>query len=253
MSMPQRINVFDSQTKEYHQAFQVFLDHTDQKLQAQQWLNQLVQTLPSRRVFIDAGAGNGKVTAWFTDAFDQTIALEPNESLRTELKQHCPQVEVFPEGILDAKIMSSGDFVLCSHVLYYIDSVEWMLYLERLASFLSPDGVLVVILQHHNSECMQMLQHFFDQSFDLTELAQTFQNENKDRYEVAIETVPAHVTTSDFDSAYAVAEFMLNLLPMPNPPTRNDLEAYVRSYFTYPAGGFRFSCDQDFLQIRPRK
>jgi hypothetical protein len=80
MSMSQRINVYDSQSKEYHHAFQVFLDHTDQKLKAQQWLNRLVQTLPLRRVFIDAGAGNGKVTAWFTDAFNQTIALEPNES-----------------------------------------------------------------------------------------------------------------------------------------------------------------------------
>ena len=253
MSMPQLVNEYDSQTGEYHHAFQTFLDHTDQKLKAQQWLNRFVKTLPLRRVFIDVGAGNGIVTSWFIDLFDQTIAIEPNESLRAELRKKCPQIEVFPEGILNARIADSGDFVLCSHVLYYIDSAEWIFTLERLASLLSPDGVLVVVLQHHKTDCMQMLQHFFDLSFDLTALARTFQNEKGNRYEVSIETVPANVTTFDFNSAYTVAEFMLNLLPMHNPPTRSDLEGYIRRYFTCPGGEFRFSCDQDFLQIRPRK
>jgi Methyltransferase domain len=253
MSMPQWVNVYDSQTSEYHQAFQVFLDHTDQKAKVQQWLNRLVKTLPTRRVFIDVGAGNGKVTSWFIDSFDQTIAIEPNESLRAELKKNCPQIEVLPERILDAEIAASGDLVLCSHLLYHIDGAEWMVNLERLASWLSLKGVLVVVLQHHESECMQMLQHFFDRRFDLTALARTFQDEKGDRYEVTIETVPAHVTTLDFDSAYTIAEFMLNALPMSNPPARSDLEEYVRRCFTCQAGGFRFSCDQDFLQIRPRK
>jgi hypothetical protein len=253
MSMPQWVNVYDSQTSEFHQAFQVFLDHTDEKVKTQQWLNRLVRRLPSRRVFIDVGAGNGKITSWFIDSFDRTIAIEPNESLRAELKKNCPQIEVLPERILDAKITASGDLVLCSHVLYHIDDAEWMVNLERLASWLSLDGVLVVILQHCESDCMQMLQHFFGRRFDLNSLARTFQGEKGDRYEVTIETVPAHVTTLDFDSAYTVAELMLNALPMSNPPARSDLEEYVRRCFTCQAGGFRFSCDQDFLQIRPWK
>ena len=91
MSMPHRVKGYDSQSSAYHQAFQVFLDHTDQKVKAQQWLNRLVQTLPSRRVFIDIGAGNGKVTSWFMGSFNHTIATEPNESLRAELKKNCPQ------------------------------------------------------------------------------------------------------------------------------------------------------------------
>lgn len=253
MTIPQLVNLYDSQTSEYHQAFQAFLDHTDQKLKAQQWLNRIVTMLPARRVFIDIGAGNGKVTSWFIDSFDHTIATEPNDSLRAELKKNCPQIEVLPESILNAKIADSGDFVLCSHVLYHIDSAEWMFTLERLVSWLSGDGVLVVVLQHHKSECMRMLQHFFGRSFDLTALARTFQAEKGDWYEVAIETVPAYVTTLDFNSAYTIAEFMLNSLPISHPPTRSDLEKYVQKYFTCRDGGFRFSCDQDFLQIRLRK
>ena len=253
LSMSQRIKVYDSQSSAYHQAFQVFLDHTDQKVKAQQWLNRLVKTLPWQRTFIDVGAGNGKVTSWFIDSFNHTIATEPNESLRAELKEHCPQIEVLPGRILDLQIPASGDLVLCSHVLYYIEGAEWMANLERLASFLSPDGVLVVVVQHHESDCMQMLEHFFGWRFDLAALARTFQGEKGDHYEVSIETVPAHITTSDLASAYTIAEFMLNLLPMSNPPTHSDLEKYVQSHFASQEGGFRCSCDQDFLRIRPRK
>ena len=253
MSMPHRIKVYDSQSSAYHQAFQVFLDHTDQKVKAQQWLNRLVQTLPSRRVFIDIGAGNGKVTSWFMDSFNHTIATEPNESLRAELKKNCPQIEVRPARILDLQIPASGDLVLCSHVLYYIEGAEWMANLERLASLVSPEGVLVVVVQHHESDCMHMLQHFFGRRFDLGALGRAFQAEKGDQYEVSIETVPAHITTSDLPTAYIIAEFMLNLLPMPAPPTQSDLEEYVQKHFASQEGGFRFSCDQDFLQIRPRK
>lgn len=253
MNTPQRVSVYGSQTIEYHHAFQTFLNHTDQKSKAHQWLNGFVEKLPSRQVFIDVGAGNGLVTSWFTDSFTQTIAIEPNATLRAELKNNCPLIEVYSEGIMEAAIDDSGDFVLCSHVLYYIDGTEWMPTLDKLASILSPDGVLVVVLQHHNTECMQMVRHFIGQSFDLFALSQTFQNKQGDRYEVAIETVPAHINTTDFNSAYTIAEFMLNSLPMTHPPARKDLEDYLRSYFACPNDGFRFSCDQDFLQIRPRK
>ncbi|WP_020562104.1 class I SAM-dependent methyltransferase [Methylosarcina fibrata] len=252
MNTPQPINVYGSQSSEYYHAFQTFLNHTDQKAKAHQWLNGFVETLPSRQVFIDVGAGNGLVTSWFTDAFDQTIALEPNDSLRAELKNNCPLAEVFSEGIMEAAIADSGDFVLCSHVLYYLDSSDWMPTLEKLASMLSSDGILIVVLQHHDTQCMRMMRHFLERSFDLPALARAFRDKQGDRYEVAIETVPAHVNTTDFNSAYTIAEFMLNLLPMDHPPARRDLEDYVRNYFICADLGFRFSCDQDFLQIRPR-
>ena len=58
MSSPERIAVYDSRGEAYHRAFQVFLDHTDQKAVARAWLDRLVESLPARRVFIDAGAGD---------------------------------------------------------------------------------------------------------------------------------------------------------------------------------------------------
>jgi hypothetical protein len=44
--------------------------------------------------------------------------------------------------------------------------------------------------------------------------------------------------TPDFESAYAIAEFMLNLLPIPDPPSRNNLGEYVRANFERVDGSF---------------
>ena len=81
MSNTELVQVFNSQTQAYHDAFQVFLEHTDQKVTARAWLERCIQTLPSRRVCIDAGAGEGQVTSWVAAAFDTTLAIEPNPHL----------------------------------------------------------------------------------------------------------------------------------------------------------------------------
>jgi hypothetical protein len=112
--------------------------------------------------------------------------------------------------------------------------------------------VLVVIVQNHDTDCMRMLDHFFGQRLDLSELRRGFEAIRGEQYEVDLETVPAHVVTPEFDVAYTVAEFMLNALPMPRPTARRELEEYVRKHLADPKGGYRFSCDQDMLQIRRR-
>jgi SAM-dependent methyltransferase len=246
------VQVYDSQGTAYHKAFDVFLKHTDQKQKAKDWLDRLVKGLRERRVFIDAGAGNGQVTAWFTGAFERTIAVEPNESLRNELRKHCPKADVIAATILGAQPAAQADLVLCSHVFYYIDGVDWLGHLERIASWLTPQGVLVVVLQNHNTDCMRMVEHFHGRRFDLSGLARAFEASHGGRYRIELATVPAKITTSSFDPAYTIAEFMLNLLPLPRPPLRTKLEDYVREHFAAPKGSFRFSCDQDFLQVRPR-
>jgi SAM-dependent methyltransferase len=247
-----KVRVYDSQSEAYHEAFQVFLEHTDQKANARHRLIALVPALPQRRVFLDVGAGNGQVTAWLLDRFDQTIAIEPSSSLSADLRRTCPAAKVLAVPILEARPDVLADLVLCSHVLYYIERSEWGSTLAQMASWLSPEGTLVVVLQNHETDCMRMLEAFGGQRFDLTGLGQEFESDHGRQYRVERETVAAHVTTADFASAYVIAEFMLNLLPMSEPPLRQRLEEYVRTHFGRAAGGYRFSCHQDFLLVRPR-
>jgi len=117
MAQPEPMKVFDSQGEDYKRAFQVFLDHTDQKRNAKRFLQTLVDGLSERKVFIDAGAGNGEVTKAFTGGFDRTIAIESNPHLLEQLKRVVPQAEAIGEPILTAAPEERGDFVLCSHTL----------------------------------------------------------------------------------------------------------------------------------------
>ncbi len=247
--MTQRVRRFDSSSDEYHKAFQLFLDHTDQKARARERLEKLVAGLPSRNVFIDAGAGTGKVTAWLEGSFGRTIAAEPNASLRKELAATCPSAEILGDMILDAKIAPKADFVLASHVFYYIDGRDWMPNLERLASWLAPQGMATVILQNRKTDCMEMLRHFLRQSFDLNLLASAFDKAHAGKYRTSVHTVPSFIRTPDLETACRVAEFMLNLLPLADPPAMADLRSYVDRNFKHE-GGYRFSCTQDFLEIQ---
>ncbi|HSQ50892.1 MAG TPA: methyltransferase domain-containing protein [Nitrospiraceae bacterium] len=253
MTQPEPIRVFDSQGEDYKRAFQVFLDHTDQKRNAKRLLQKLVDDLPARNVFIDAGAGNGELTRTFARAFDRTIAIEPNTYLLTQLQRAIPQVDAISTSILAASPEAQGDFVLCSHTLYYIPAEEWLAHLERLVSWMSPTGVTVVVLQNRSTACMTMLEHFFGHRFDLGSLGDSFRAKHGNRYDVTTTLDLAHVETAEPAAAYTVAEFMLNLLPISQPPARRDLEAYVAKHFVTTDGTHRLSVHQDFLQIRAQR
>lgn len=246
-----RIRAFDSQSSDYERAFATFLAHTDQKDKAREWLDRQVARLPSRQVFVDAGAGNGKVTAWYADSFEQTVAIEPNPHLRRELAQRCPRATIVPATILEAPVGEPADFVLSSHVFYYIPAEAWLANLERMASLLAPKGVLVVVLQNAGSDCMRLVERFHGRRFSLRELADEFRAQHGQRFALGLETVESFVTTATLTTACAVAEFMLNLLPLPEPPLASDVEAFVRKEFA-ASSVYRFSCTQDFLAIRPR-
>jgi hypothetical protein len=63
MTQPEFARVFDSQGEDYKRAFRVFLDHTDQKRNAKRFLQRVVEDLPARKVFIDAGAGTNSCSS----------------------------------------------------------------------------------------------------------------------------------------------------------------------------------------------
>src|SRR5262245_21917905 len=204
-----RVAVYDSLGSDYERAFGVFLANTDQKEKAREWLDGEVGRLAARGQLIDAGAGTGKVTAWFAPLFQRTLAIEPNPHLRQHLAANCPGAEILAGTILDCRSVEIADFVLASHIFYYIPAAEWQANLERLASFLAPGGTLVVILQNAGTDCMRLVQHFHGRRFDLAALGGEFQAGHDGRYDCRVETVVSHVTTNDAGEAYTVAEFML--------------------------------------------
>lgn len=247
--MKQTIKSFHSQSKDYDDIFKFYTAHTDEKPKSIAWLQEVVKQLPLKRQFIDAGAGNGILTQALAQYFAHTTAIEPNSELRQQLQTNCPEISIQPRFIMDADIsLGQADFILCSHVFYYIEQTQWLTYIEKLATWLAPEGVLVLMLQHHTSDCMKMQTHFFQRTFNLAAVAQTFKKNKK--YQVDVEIMPIDIITPNLISAYRIAEFMLNLLPIVNLPTRNNVENYIKQYFCHQEqGGYRFSSDQTLVTI----
>lgn len=248
----QRVAQFDSATPEYTKAFHTFLSHTDQKEKALEWLEREIGGLTRPGTAIDAGAGTGKLTAWLAARFAKVIGVEPNPSLAAEFRTTCPKATLLTDTILAANPRVSADFILCSHVFYYIPRTEWEATLRQLLSWLAPGGILAIAIQNPDSDCMRMVHHFIGKKVDLRELAAVAVSSPGEPYDVRLDTVEAYIQTKDLRTACEVAEFILNVLPMPNPPLWSELEAYVAGHFAKPGVGYRYSCNQDFLRIARR-
>lgn len=236
---------------EYARAFETFLTHTDQKTKTIEWLTNLVNGLRSHGLFVDAGAGEGSMTAALAKFYHRTIAIEPNSALRAELARRCPEAEIVEAPIGVARIASRVDFVLCSHVLYYIPENDWVGTLERLTSWLAAYGGAVVLLGSPGADTMRLPYEFFGKSIDLAPAVQEFKARHDD-FETLMQTLDCEVVVDDLESACTLARFFLGAHPdWGRTVTRRKVEEYVRSHFTNPRG-YRLSCDQDVVLIRRR-
>jgi hypothetical protein len=233
---------------EYARAFGTFLTHTDQKAKTIGWLTDLVNGLQSHGLFVDAGAGDGSTTATLGRLFDRTIAIEPNSALRAELARRCSEAEIVVAPIGEAKITSPADFVLCSHVLYYIPQNDWTDTLERLTSWLGAHGAAVVLLGNSNADVIALPRDFFGKNIDLTPALQEFKARHDD-FEILTHTLNCEVVVDDLESACTLTRFFLGDYPdWGETVTLRKVEEYVRSHFTHPRG-YRLSCDQDAVLL----
>ncbi|HJU09889.1 MAG TPA: class I SAM-dependent methyltransferase [Candidatus Binataceae bacterium] len=236
---------------EYARAFGTFLTHTDQKTKTIGWLTNLVNGLRSHGLFVDAGAGDGSTTAALAKLFDRTIAIEPNSILRAELARRCPEAEILEATISDARIAAPADFVLCSHVLYYIPQNHWIDTLERLTSWLGAHGVAVLLLGNSNADVIALSREFFGKNIDLAPAVEEFKARHND-FEILTHTLNCEVVVDDLESACTLTRFFLSDYPdWGRRITRPRVEEYVRRHFTDPRG-YRLSCDQDALTLRRR-
>jgi SAM-dependent methyltransferase len=236
---------------EYAHAFGTFLTHTDQKTKTIGWLTDFVNGLRSHGLFVDAGAGEGFMTAALAKLFARTIAIEPNSALRAELARHCPEAEIVEAPIGEARIASPADFVLCSHVLYYIPQSDWTDTLERLTSWLGAYGAAVVLLGNSNADVIGLPREFFGRNIDLAPAVQEFKARHND-FEIVTHTLNCEVVVDDLESACTLTRFFLSDYPdWGRTVTRGRVEEYVRSHFTDPHG-YRLSCSQDALSLLRR-
>jgi SAM-dependent methyltransferase len=238
---------------DYHRAFELFMADTDEKAVTHEYLTALVEQLPGRGLFLDVGAGDGVTTRHVGQYFEHTIAIEPSTPMRQALRRLCPHAVVLAKPVEEVELDARVDLALCSHVLYYVPDSAWLGTVWRILNWVVPGGVLMIMLQNPENDCMQVVRHFTGVRFNLSDLASTVErNGNGVIDSMTLTTLPIRYRSTNVADAIDVAELMINVpaLRSRRLPSRQELETYVVRNFSDPEGAICISHTHDILTIR---
>lgn len=123
---------------------------------------------------LDVGSGPGQLTASLLRLFLrhrkdlEAYLIEPEPRIMKDLKKRidsqklrkAADIYYFKEDLegflLQSKNLNqSYDFILCSHVFYYVE--DWQGSLERLMGLLKEDGIICVILASRDTELYKLM------------------------------------------------------------------------------------------------
>jgi len=141
------------ETAEFSEAFGQFVNSTDEKVVIIRELNKVIQQgfdtnlLSTEGSFLDIGSDGGKVTQGVSSNFKSAIAIElnPDEARHTkDLK--IPNLEVINTSVQDFNPQQRFDFILLSHILYYLSNDEREKQIKRIREWLKPGGKIAIVL-----------------------------------------------------------------------------------------------------------
>jgi SAM-dependent methyltransferase len=112
----------------------------------------LLPTVPSR--ILDVGAGTGRDAAWFAAQGHSVVAVEPTAEFRAAAMTLHPSssIEWLDDALPELSLLLSRDqlfdTIMLTAVWMHLDESERRTGMARLASLLSPAGILVLSLRH---------------------------------------------------------------------------------------------------------
>jgi SAM-dependent methyltransferase len=147
--------------EEYRQQLARFVRASDEKPKLVRQAERIIARLGRRDRFLDVGAGAGDVTIPLSAHFASTTVAEPNRVQVERFRREHPTFEVHEVTLERLDLRGEPfDFILCSHVLYYVPASAWLDVVGKLHGWLRPGGKLAVIMQSPVGEMAEFFQHF---------------------------------------------------------------------------------------------
>jgi hypothetical protein len=220
-------------------------------------LRELLARYPSDATAIDWGAGSGDLTRILLERFRTVHAVEPGADLRALLTANCPGAHVIAGTIMTAEPPASAAVGVISHVFYHIPDHQWGAHAIRAANFLTPDGVLLIVLKDSDSGCNRMLEHFGAPRFDLIGGLEHVLRRHHE-FDFTFSRSPHVLRTTSREDTLRVARFMMcdrALESFSRAPTEEEFQEYVRAHFwneEKKAGGWSIGDVYCFIRRNPR-
>lgn len=156
---------------EYQRQLSVFVRSSTEKSIELVKIGEIVAGLEERRSFLDIGAGGGDLTIPISQSFSEAAVVEPNERQASYFRRRCPHFKVYNESwermVLGEKRF---DFILCSHVLYYMDEGRWLSTIDKMYHHLEKGGRIAVVLQSPIGEVADFFKQFTSYEVNVLDL-----------------------------------------------------------------------------------
>lgn len=209
-------------------------------------LGEVLDKVRSRERFLDIGAGGGHLTIPLSGLFQATTVVEPNARQAEFLRRRCPAFDIHCCGFENAPLApASFDFVLCSHVLYYVTEALWPELVTRMHGLLAPGGRLAIVLQAPVGQVADLFRAFTRYDVDLLglwhDLNETYGEEN-----VEVRTIRNEIWTESLEDLTDIGLFLL--LDARFRERRSEIRDYLERECTVQ-GGYRLIQEEVLLAV----
>lgn len=139
-------------SNEFRNLFDSLVSATDEYTKLIPMLKEtVVPALSNTEALLDVGAGPGLITEPLSTHFGEITIIEPDSIYclnATEKALSQGKLVTAFNGSWDDVSLGKRryDLVVCSHVLYFVETFEWGRFIDKMISYLAPGGRLAVIL-----------------------------------------------------------------------------------------------------------
>lgn len=232
---------------EYRRQLDLFTRSSTEKQIELVKLGEVLAGITNRDAFLDIGAGGGYLTIPLSQSFEKTVIVEPNGKQGDFLRRRCPEFTVHHDtwGNIDLG-GTFFDFILCSHVLYYIDSDAWLPALEKMYGRLAPGGRIAVVLQSPIGEVAAFFNQFTRYDVDILGLWRDLYMRYGDDA-VGVRYFLNEIWTESLEDMVDIGLFLL--IDRRFRACRDEIRLYIEANQRVP-GGFRMMQDEILLSLR---
>jgi|GEM_PF-1205505 len=166
--------------------------------------DRVAPNLPAMPSLLDVGAGSGKVARELAPRFPSMTLIEPNRDQLGSFELE--GVEVIHRPFEDFTSEATYDLVLCSHVLHHVPLEAWESFIDRLLSFVRPEGTCVITMTANRGQLYEMTRKFTSPAI-VGRLVMELLSRKGIAFEVAGKINP--IITDSFEEMHALCRFFV--------------------------------------------
>ena len=244
---PQDRSVDMEEDAEYQRQLALFAQSSTEKGIELVKIGEIMAGLRHRRFFLDIGAGCGDLTIPVSQSFEETTVVEPNEKQARFLQQRCPHFMIYDDFWEKVDLGSKRyDFILCSHVLYYIKEGNWLNVIKKMYAHLEDDGRIAIVLQSPIGEVAKFFNQFTHYDVNVLELWRDLIEQYGDDA-IEVHYFMNEIRTERLEDMVTIGLFLLI------DPRFREYENGIRQYFESHhkvIGGYYITQDEILLVIK---